>query len=46
LYEVIYGIKMMGLVWVWHETWVKVDQWMWHGPGRKYIPTFVIYEEW
>jgi len=25
LYGVIHGIKMMGLVWIWHETWVKVD---------------------
>ena len=46
LYGVIHGIKMMGLVWIWHETWVKVDQWMWHGAGRKYTSTFVIYEGW
>jgi len=33
--------EMMGLVWLWHEIWGNVDQWMWHGVGREYTPTLV-----
>jgi len=33
--------ETMGLVWLWHEIWGNVDQWMWHGVGRKYTTTFV-----